>query len=60
MKSQQNSLQELSLRQDFRKGRTAKIHLIIAGENPEFQLVAEDGVPLTIQQLMLSLLIYRS
>ena len=31
------------LSDSFRKGRTAKFHEIRAGENPEFQVVAEDG-----------------
>ena len=42
-KSQQNNSHKLSLRQDFRKGRTAKFHEVTAGENPECQIVAEDG-----------------
>ena len=41
--SQQNNSHKLSLRQGFRKGRTAKFHKTTARENPEFQIVAEDG-----------------
>ena len=42
-KSQQHNSHKLSVRQGFRKDRTANFHEITAGENPEFQLVAEDG-----------------
>ena len=42
-KSKQNNSHKLSLSQGFRKGRTAKFYEIRAGENPGFQIVAEDG-----------------
>ena len=43
MQNKQNSSHKLSVTQGLRKGRTAKLHEITAGENPEIQIVAEDG-----------------